>query len=381
MRGTVYVLNFIFSLQMALVGYYSANYLKFLGLNTKYLSFTFAATSIVAVLAFFASSFIFNKIGAYKAIFYSAIFYALTYIAQAYIFDLKVILPLFVLSSTFSALIVAGLDSLMERFTTAEEETGFQRGIFITMASAAFVVGPFLGGLLAKGDDFKSLWLAGASLFVPFLIITFWKMKDMPRIKYHKFHIIKTIKSIIKDKNIFNIFMAQFALYFFYSIMVIYTSVHLRETFNIPYEKIGLIFAIMLLPFVFLTVPLGKVADKILGEKEMLIAGLIIMSLSTFFFAINQNPSVFVIAGLLFLTRIGAATVQAMTETYFFKLVDGKDADLISAFRAMYPAASIIAPLLASPILFYYSFKELYIFLAMVVFAGVYFASKIKDTK
>jgi len=279
-----------------------------------------------------------------------------------------------------ASVIVAGLDALMERFTTSDEETGSQRGVFLTMASAAFVAGPFIGGLLIKDSDFKSLWLAGASLFLPFLVVAFWKLQKVEKITYKTFKIKDTFISVAKNKDVFYVFLAQFMLYFFYSIMVIYTSVYLREVFKVPYSQIGFVFAIMLLPFVFLTVPLGKIADKKLGEQELMIAGFVIMSFATILFGINTVPSIYVLAGILFLTRIGASMVQTMTETYFFKLVDAEDADTISAFRALYPLSSIAAPLVASPVLFFASFHELYILLGMFSFLGVLFASKIHDT-
>ncbi len=381
MRGTVYVLNFIFALQMATVSYFGANYLKFLGLDTRYISFVYALASAVAALSFFASSHIFNKFGAYRSVFFVAILYVLSYIVQALSNDISLVLPVFILNSGFAAIIVAALDALMERFTSSEQETGGQRGIFLTMASAAFVAGPFLGGLLVKGDDFKSLWLAAAAIFFPFLIISFWKLKKIERIKYKQFHLRRTVSSILNNKDVFNVFWAQFILYFFYSIMVIYTSVYLKEEMGLAYDKIGLIFAFMLVPFVVFTVPLGKIADKKLGEQELMMSGFIISAVSTLAFALNNSNSAWLVATLLFFTRVGASFIQTMTETYFFKLVDGKDTDLIGAFRALYPISSIVAPLLASPILFLADFKALYIFLSLVTLSGLYFSAKITDTK
>ncbi len=380
MRGAVYLLNFIFALQSATVGYFGANYLSYLGLPERYIAFVFALVSLCAMLSFFVSSRLFNRFGAYKVVFISSVFYLFTYLAQAYLRDIRVIIPVFVLGAAPAALLVAALDSLMERFTGKEEETGSQRGMFITLASAAFVVGPFLGGLLVKGNDFKSLWLAGSAFLLALMTVLFWKFKSVEKIKYKEFHVVKTLRAIARHKNILNIFMAQFVLYFFYSIMVIYTSVYLKNVLAIPYDRIGFIFAFMLLPFAFMTVPLGKLADTKYGEKEMLLAGLIVTAIFTALFALMPYHSVFVIAGLLFGTRVGASMVQTMTETYFFKQVDGKDTDLISAFRAMYPLASIIAPLMASPILFFASFKELFLFLSVIVFSGVFFALRIKDT-
>ncbi len=381
MRGTVYIINFIFALQMATVGYFGANYLKFLGLPKEYIAFVYAATSLVAIVAFFFSSYLFNKFGAYRSIFVSVILYFLSYVAQAYVTDLKIILPIFILASSFSAIVVAGLDALMERFTDSDETTGAQRGIFLTMASAAFVFGPFLGGLLAKGNDFKSLWLAGAGMLFSLMILLFWRVRKVERKQYSQFHIVHTVKAIYNNKNALYIFLAQFVLYFFYSIMVIYTSVYLHETLNWSFDKIGLALAIALLPFAIFTVPLGKLADEKFGEQEMLIIGFIIMGAATVLFGLLKLNEFAIVASVLFATRVGASMVQTMTETYFFKLVDGKDADLISAFRAMYPLSSVIAPLLAAPVLFVSNFNILFALLGLVTFSGVYFALQIEDTK
>ena len=381
MRSSVYLLNFIFSLQLATTSYYAANYLMKYGISKEYLSFIFTLASILAIFAFYLSSFVLNFLGARKTVLFSAISYALAMLLQAELKDIGLISLVFILSAVPNALIVASLDTLMERFTESDSKTGTQRGLFITMASAAFVLGPFLGGLLVKGGDFEALWLAAFGFMIPFLVISFWSLRKVNRIAYNKFNIKKTFEKVINNKDILYIFLSQFVLYFFYAIMVIYTSVFLRDVFNISYKEIGIIFAIMLTPFVFLTVPLGKIADKYLGEKEILITGFVIMSIATFIFAINNNPSIYALAAILFLTRIGAAATQAMTESYFFKKIDGKDVDILSAFRAMYPLANIIGPIAVSPILFFASFRWVYIFLAVFTLLGVYFAYKIHDTK
>jgi len=47
----------------------------------------------------------------------------------------------------------------------------------------------------------------------------------------------------------------------------------------------------------------------------------------------------------------------------------------------MYPLSSVIAPLLAAPVLFVSNFNTLFALLGLVTFLGVYFALQIEDTK
>ncbi len=381
MRGGVYILNFIYSLQVSVVAYFVSNYLLHYGLDKDYLSFVYTLISVVAILSFFISTKLFNIFGAYRVILVSALFYISIYLLQAFTVNISLIVILFVLGAIPSSFMVSGMDTLMERFTH-NTDTGGQRGVFMTMSNAAFVAGPVLGGLLSGNGEYSNLWIAAAVMLFPFAVVSFLYGRRAERMRYKEFHIKKTIQAVIADKNIFNIFMAQFVLYFFFSIMVIYTAVYLHEVFSMSNDKIGYVTAIALMAYVFFVIPLGRLADKKYGEKEMLIIGMLIMGASTIAFALNNFNDFYVIATLLFLTRVGASFVQTMTETYFFKLIDAKDADLIGAFRAMYPLSSVIAPLFAFPFIKYMSFSSLFLALGLsVLFLGIYFASKIEDTK
>ncbi len=380
MRGMVYVLNFIFSLQLATTTYFAANYLVYVGITGKFLPLVFALVSVVAILAFAVSPIAFNRFGVYKTVIASSVAYIVIFIAQAFAHSPKLAMFVFLLGAVPSAFIIAALDTLMERFTV-NNSTGGQRGVFLTMANTAFVAGPVLGGLLAKGGGFDGLWIAAAAMMFPFTIIALFAFRKVERIKYNVFSISRTARHLLRDKNVLGIFLAQFVLYFYFSIMVIFTSVYLNSAFGMDTDKVGYIMAIALTAYVFLTIPLGYLADKKYGEKEMLIIGFIIISLSTFAFALNSSPSFIVIALIIFATRVGASFVQTMTESYFFKHIDGGDADLIVAFRALYPIGSIVAPLVAAPVLFVYGYKEVFLLTSVLMLAGVYFSLRIKDTK
>ena len=163
--------------------------------------------------------------------------------------------------------------------------------------------------------------------------------------------------------------------------MVIYTPIYLHEYLNFGWDKIGIIFSIMLIPFVILEFPLGKLSDKI-GEKKILIAGFIVSILSILAIPFINEPRLIFWAGILFATRVGAATIEVLSESYFFKVVSEENADAISFFRNTTPLSYIIAPLLAVPVLLFVpSFEYLFFILGAVMLYGLFITLRLRDIK
>ena len=163
--------------------------------------------------------------------------------------------------------------------------------------------------------------------------------------------------------------------------MVIYTPIYLYEYLKFDWEQIGLIFTIMLIPFVLVDFPLGKLSDKI-GEKKMLMIGFLITILFTFIIPFVAVSKVWIWAMILFGTRVGAATIEIMSEIYFFKEIGEKNADEISFFRNTYPLSYILAPLIAIPVLLFVpSFKYIFFVLSAIMLSGFFITLRLKDIK
>lgn len=86
---------------------------------------------------------------------------------------------------------------------------------------------------------------------------------------------------------------------------------------------------------------------------------------------------------ILFIGRTGASIVEAMSETYFFKQIEGRNAGLIGYFRRSRPLAFIVAPILAS-VLLEFNIITLhtlfYVLAAIMIFASGYMF-RLVDTK
>ncbi|MCX6712517.1 MAG: MFS transporter, partial [Candidatus Vogelbacteria bacterium] len=177
------------------------------------------------------------------------------------------------------------------------------------------------------------------------------------------------------------ILIIDFLLNFFYAVMVVYMPLYLHDHIGLSWSAIGLAFTIMLLPFVLFELPLGKIADKWLGEKEILIGGIIIISLSTMATAFLSLPNWVLWAVILFLTRTGAATIEIMKETYLFKKLDGTDTGIISLSRINVPFSYLVGPVFVSLVLMTTDFKYVFLLLGLIMLIGLKYAWELRDTK
>ena len=137
----------------------------------------------------------------------------------------------------------------------------------------------------------------------------------------------------------------------------------------------------MLIPFVLIETPLGKLADKRFGEKEIMATGYAIMGLATIGLSFINNKNLFLWALILFITRIGAAAAEAMIETYFFKKVRQDDSEILSLFRITRPISYFIAPIITTVGLIFVNNTYLFVILGILCLITIIPIYLIKDTK
>ena len=260
-------------------------------------------------------------------------------------------------------------------------EIGRFRGFYLTIINLAWVFAQiFSGSIIAKSSLSGSYFIASIFMFAVTLMFIF-SLKNFKDPQYKKIPILKTIRFFIKNKHISKIYLLNLILKFFYTWMIIYTPIYLNTYLHFNWSEIGIIFTIMLLPFVLLTFPAGELSDKI-GEKKMLKYGFLTMSLFTLIIPLIHGSSLLLWAIILFGTRIGAATVEIMTESYFFKLEKEEDTDAISFFRNTTPLAYVIAPFIAIPILALIpSFQYIFFVLGVILLYGFYITINLRDVK
>ncbi|MFA5211100.1 MAG: MFS transporter [Patescibacteria group bacterium] len=288
---------------------------------------------------------------------------------------------LFMLYSVTLNLLWINLDLFVE-FFTKNKSTGKTRTVFYTFLNFGWVISPVLSAYLVKLNDYKFVFLISALVLIPFIFVLL-KNKKILDIEpdFEKIDLKANFLKLFKNKNLRSIFILACFLQIFYSSAVIYIPIYLHEYLGFSWSILGILFTIMLLPFILVEIPAGIIADRYLGEKEILSFGFAILISALFLFYFTNSVNPFVWGTILFMSRIGAALVEAMRETYFFKIVDVKDMTLINLFRTSTPIGYLIGSLIGSIVVYLFSLQDLFLVVALLFLCSFYFVTVLKDTK
>jgi len=377
----LYVLGFLFALSLALPIYINSTFLsEFLPNPDKYVGIIYAAGSVLTLISLLFAPKILQRFGNFKTTAALALLEVVLMLMLAISRSAIVAIPVFITYTALLSVMFLNFDVFLEHYSS-DKKTGSIRGIFLTITNVAFLISPVIAGfILTNGDYWKIYSLSAFFMLTVFVLLAqhFSKFKD---VVYDRVPFWSTFKEVYGQKNLFNIFMSNMLLKFFFAWMVIYTPIYLNEYIGFTWSEIGLILMLMLLPFVLFEIPAGKLADSKWGEKEFLTIGFIIMGISTIGLVFLSEPVLWIWATALFVTRIGASLVEIMTESYFFKHVDDSDAHIMGFYRNTRPIAYIIAPLIATLALAFVSFKFLFPVLGILMLVGVKYSLALKDTR
>lgn len=271
------------------------------------------------------------------------------------------------------------LDVIIESFSV-DRMSGRIRGLHLTILNAGFLFGPFVSTYILGNIGFQGIFVFSLVFNAFVFIFALLSFRNVNHRFEQKLKVIDVFKKIMGRKNVLRIYYISFVLEFFYALMLIYTPIYLRDL-GYSWENIGVMFTIMLIPFVIVQYPAGILADKKIGEKEMLIFSLFAMALATGAIYFIGAGSVVIWAAILFATRIGAALIEILRDSYFFKRIDGRDVDLVDFFRTALPTAYILATILSSFVLFLFPTKYIFILTALVAASALYPAFKLRDSQ
>ena len=380
MLWAIYICNLLVSFHSYLIIYTDSSLLG-KWFNESIVGILFMSAAVISLVFLLNISWILNKIGNRKLILYLILFEFISVGGLAMTTHSGLVALLFVLHQAILPIIFFSLDVFLENTITDESHTGRIRSFFLTLSNITLIVAPLIVSLLVTDNNYLIIYIVSALFLLPMFFIAKGSLDRSREVKKFSIKIIDTFKHLIKRPDIYNIFGANFILQFFYAWVVIYTPIYLHQYIGFSWSQIGIMFTIMLLPFVLFEYPIGKLADKKFGEKEFLIAGFIIMTIAIIIIPLTTVANFAFWTALLFLSRTGASFVEVTTESYFFKHVDGSNADTISFFRLTRPISYITAPLVAITSIHFLPFRYSFWILALIVILGLRFATRIHDTR
>ncbi|MEK7589821.1 MAG: MFS transporter [Patescibacteria group bacterium] len=377
---TIYIATFLAAFHVFLMVYINSSFLSQF-ISEKAVSLLYIIGSLATIVALVVIPIILRRFGNYATLITFTILEFLILFAMAFVREATIIVPLFMAHWVVSQIMLINIDVFFESSQKKESDTGSKRAILLTIINLALILSILLVGFILKDDEFWKVYLMSAVILIPFLLIILIKFRKLKDPIYESHKILTTVKKVWKSKAIRNIFISQLFLKFFYSWMVVYMPIYLHEYVGFDWPTISIIFTIMLLPFILFEIPAGLLADKWCGEKELLSSGFIIIALFTMVIPFISIPSFIIWTAVLFVTRVGASIVEITTESYFFKHVQGDNADIISFFRMTHPFAYIAGPIIAIIALQLLPFQYIFLALGIIMFFGIYYALALEDTR
>jgi len=375
----LYTMGFVFAMSLALPLYINSSFLGQYA-PERLVGVLYTAGSVITLFALAVIPRVLSRFGNYRTIATIATMEAVLLLGLAFFTSFPVIAAIFVLYSAFLSLIFFNFDVFLETYSS-ESRTGRIRGTFLTSLNLAILVSPLIAGLILTNGDYWKVYVLAAVLTTVLVLLLFSNFKHFKDPAYDHVPFWGTFRQMWRDGDMYHIFVANLLLRFFFAWMVIYMPLYLHDHIGFAWSEIGTIFTIMLLPFVLFELPAGRLADTRFGEKEIMSMGFLIMGVATIMIVFLDKPVFWLWALVLFITRIGASLVEIMTESYFFKHVDGTDTNVIGFFRNNRPIAYTAAPLIASALLFVIDFKYLFAVLGVIMFLGLRYALALKDTR
>lgn len=370
--GRIYFAALLLALHYASTIYIGSTFLSQF-FPEKTLGFLYVAGALITILILGSCTRLVRQFGNYTLTLAGVSIEIAALFALTLSRDLGIIAVSFIVLQSLPAFLIFNLDIFLERKMQREGSTGKIRSTYLTVINSAFVISPIIVGSMIENGGYAVVYASAAIIMTIFFVVVFDFFDPTIIHSFREVSFRDSVRKFSIRPALASVYSINFLLQIFYALMVIYTPLYLHNTLGIGWETLGVIFTIMLLPFVIFEAPLGRIFDKYRGERDAMIAGFLIMSAAVITMSYVHSTSALLWGFLLFMSRVGASFVEIGSEFSFFRQVDSRDAGLISVFRTTSPLSYVLAPIIGFIVTI--NFPLVYIFpvigAAMLLGAGL----------
>lgn len=378
----IHLISIIFTFQSLLTAYSSSTYLEQF-INPQFVGLVFAAAAFGAIIITLTLPRLLRRIGNVATVLFLMVLITISLILIGYAPTPIITIGAFIALMALSPQIYFNIDIFLETLIgTHEGTTGSRRGLILALMSVAAFFSPLvMGHIIGDSTNLHTVYYVAAAvglLFIAIIIIRFRQFFDP---EYITVRVRDLLALATLDKNISTVLTTQFLLQFFYTWAIIYFPLYLATVIGFEWNTIGKIIAAGLFAFVVFEYPIGLIADRHLGEKEMMALGFVVLAISSASIIYMDGASVTGWMLLMFVSRFGASLVEVTTESYFFKQVKSHESTLISLFRLMRPVANLAGALVGSLLLLFLPFNLIFIALGFIMALGAFITIRLTDTR
>jgi len=374
----MYILSFLFTLQISLSAYVNSTFLTRI-ISEEYVGILYTIASFLTLLLLSESSIILKHFGNKKFVLALLVVNMFSLIGLISSHDPYLIGASFIGLFSTNTLVFFCIDIFIEHFGDPKT-IGRTRSFYLTVENMAWLISPLITAILITQEGgYLTIYRIALVACIATIIGLLFSVRKFADKTYKKTPFLETYRYLKTNRHMLAITIIDFILQFFYVWMVVYTPIYLHTHLGFGWEDLGVIFTIMLAPFVMFEFPVGILIDKYHVRKRLLLCiGITIMALSTCAIAFTTTHNIGTWALILFLTRTGAAMVESTAEIYFFTHVTEEDAFLLGIFRDMSPVAYIVAPLIATVVFAFFPFKYLFVVLTVIILSAFYYIRHLK---
>lgn len=375
----LHILEFLVSVGIAFPTYVLSSYLSGFVKESSIGAF-YALGAVLTFIALALAPRMFRTSGTLPIAVVAAFLVVLSLFEFAIPVNVWTVLAAYLAYSVSVGLLFLAIDLFYESRST-NRETGAVRGAVFALSNLAFFAVPLALSFLLTDGNYSAAFVAGLIamvLSIGMLLSLLRGYRDRRRVRTS---LRKAVGHVMRKKELATTFLVGFLLKFSSALVMIYVPIYLHNHLGFAWTDIGRILAFMLVPSMLLNVPLGKLSDSLLGEKELITLGFSVLGLATASLTfLDGRPLVW--AAALFVLRFGAGIVEVMADTHFFKRISASDADVVSLFRNSNQVAYLAVAAISSGLLFLFPMRSLFLILGVLIFfTGVPAALSIRDTR
>jgi len=377
----IYPLSLLFTFHLGLVAYINALYLAQF-IPAEKISLLYAAGSVVSILSFIFFNTILRLLGNLRLTILLAALEIMVLVTLGLTESATIAVIAFLGYLVIIPLIYLNIDIFSETLIGEDEEsTGGKRGLTLSLMNGALAAAPLAMSFIVGFAGQSAVYLTSAGVITILLLYVLLVFKDFEDQPYPAFAFMTGLRKVWHNRDVRHVMAAHFCLQMFFAFMVVFFYLYLERTTSLSWEQIGLITAVGLSAYVLFEWPTGMLADRWLGEKELMALGFFILAISTSWIAFMHTSAILPWMIVLFASRTAAALCEATTEIYFFKHTEGSDSDLMDFFRLLRPSAYVCGLGLGTLALMFLPFNLLFVFVGMLMLPAIYFTSHLRDTK
>lgn len=378
----VYLVSIIFTFQTLITAYSASTYLEqFIGKNL--VGLVFAAAAFVAIVINLTIPRLLRRVGNVKTLLTIMTLLIISSLVTGAAINPTLTIFAFIAYNALYPQIFLSIDIFMETLIgDVEDSTGSKRGLVLAIMSLAAFLAPIaMGYIIGEDDNLSDVYYVSAAVGVLFIAVVIAKFRQFYDPPYETVRVRDLVKTALKNKDVSTVMTTQFLLQFFFTWAIIYIPLYLYNVMQFTWPEISQIIAAGLFAYIIFEYPVGLLADKKYGEKEMMAIGFMILALASVGIFYISSTAVVTWMILMFVSRIGASLVEVTTESYFFKQVKGHDSNLISLFRLMRPLGNLAGALAGSLALIFMPLSFIFVVLAFVMVIGMFLTIRITDSR